>query len=211
MEATRIRYSQELQEAVAQHGPLSTYDDAVREAVAVLAGRFAEVRLSPAWAAPDEGAAVGEDHATLHLTVLPLRFANPRGLTRFLRHELGHVADILDSAFGYGNVPEDLAATPTLRRRFKLLWACCVDGRTARLGGSPLHTLEEYEVEFLRQFPGLTDGAAGVAVRRLWDGQRPCYHCLMRMAADLAAQPAASLSVAGPAVVDEARYATERT
>lgn len=210
MAATRIRYSQELQEAVAQHGPLSTYDAAVREAVAVLAGRFAEVRLSPAWAAPDEGAAVGEDGATLHLTVLPLRFVNPLGLTRFLRHELGHVADILDGAFGYGNVPEDLAATPTLRRRFKLLWACCVDGRTARLGGSPLHTLEEYEVEFLRQFPGLTDRAAKVAVG-LWDGERPCYCCLMQMAADLAARPAASLSVAGPAVVDEARYATGRT
>ncbi|HLY24227.1 MAG TPA: hypothetical protein VKT83_17310 [bacterium] len=211
MAATRIRYSQELQEAVARHGLLSRYDAAVREAVAVLAGRFTEVRLSPAWAAPDEGAAVGEDGATLHLTVLPLRFANPFGLTRFLRHELGHVADILDGAFGYGNVPEDLAATPTLRRRFKLLWACCVDGRTARLGGSPLHTPAEYEVEFLRQFPGLTDGAARVAVGGLWDRERPCYWCLMRMAADLAAQPVASLSVAGPAIVDETWCATGRT
>ncbi|HEV2358694.1 MAG TPA: hypothetical protein VGZ23_13965 [bacterium] len=212
MAATRISYSPELEGALARREGVGRFDATVREAISVLTDRFTEVRLSPAWAAAEEGAEVGADGVTLSLTVLPARFADPLGLTRFLRHELGHVADILDDEFAYGHVPEDLIMTPTLRRRFKLLWACSVDGRTAQLGGSPLHARAEYQAELVRRFPGLSGGVAGMAVNQLWDDQRPRYCCLMRMAADLAAQPAAVLSTTGPtAVTQGARYATSQT
>jgi hypothetical protein len=208
MNVPRVSCSQELQDVVAQRGGLGAVDAAVVEAVSLLADRFAEVRLSPAWTAVEEGAEVSADGATLALTVLPGRFADPTRLTQFLRHELGHVADILDGAFGYGDTPEDLAITPALRRGCKLLWACSVDGRTVQFGGMPLHSSEEYEAEFMRRFPGLPRDIAGAAVKRLWHEERPCYCRLMRMAADLSVQPAAvpfaaSQAAPGPRV----RYA----
>lgn len=211
MGATRISYGQELQDLVTWRTGPGAVDAAVREAVSVLAGRFSEVLLSPAWTAVEEGAEVSADGTTLGLTVLPGRFGDPAGLRRFLRHELGHVADILDGTFGYGDMPEDLAMTPALRRGCKLLWACSVDGRTARLRGMPLHSSEEYEAEFVRRFPGLPADAAGAAVRRLWHEERPRHCCLMRMAADLGAQPVAVLFAASAVAAQGARHAASRT
>lgn len=200
MAATHIRYSQELQETVAPREGLGAYDAAVQEAVAVLAGRFAEVLVAPAWTASEEGAEVTGDGTTLRLTILPVRFADPLRLTRSLRHELGHVADILDETFAHGAAPDGLMVTHTLRRRFKLLWACSVDGRTARLGRSPLHQQQEYEVEFARLFSGISSDTARTAVAQLWEGERLSYCCLMRMAADLTMSPNAALVMSGMAV-----------
>lgn len=162
------------------------YDAAVREAVAVLADRFAEVVVSRAWAASEEGAEVSENQSTLGLKILPMRFADPLGLKRFLRHEFGHVTDILDVTFGYGTEAlEDLAATHALRKRSRLLWCCSIDGRIASAGASPLHNQEEYEAEFVRLFPGLPSVLAETTVGALWNGERPPYGSLMRMAAEL--------------------------
>ncbi len=189
MSMLRISYSQELQDVVAKRNP-GTVHAAVLDAVAVLDGRFGEVRLSPASAAVEEGAEVGADGTTLGLIVLPGRFADPNRLTQFLRHELGHLADILDHTFGYGDTLDGLMMTPALRRGCKLLWACSVDGRTAQRGGMPLHSSEEYEAEFARRFPGLRPAAVREAVKELWHEERPCYGCLMQMAADFSVQPA---------------------
>lgn len=200
MAATRIRYSQELQETVAPREGFGAYDAAVRGAIAVLAGRFAEVLVTPAWTASEEGAEVTEDGTALRLTILPVRFADPLRLTRSLRHELGHVADILDETFAHGAAPDGLVVTHTLRRRLKLLWACSIDGRTANLGASPLHQKQEYEAEFARLFSGISSDTVRAAVAQLWDGERPQYCCLMRMAADLVTYPDAALAMSGVAV-----------
>ncbi|HLJ58485.1 MAG TPA: hypothetical protein VKZ50_02015 [bacterium] len=163
-----------------------TIYDAVREAVAVLADRFAEVVVSRAWAASEEGAEVSENQSTLGLKILPMRFADPLGLQRFLRHEFGHVTDILDVTFGYGTEAlDDLAATRALRKRSRLLWCCSIDGRIASAGAAPLHTQEDYEAEFVRLFPGLPSVLAETTVGALWNGERPPYSSLMRMAAEL--------------------------
>jgi hypothetical protein len=200
MTATQIRYSQELQETVAPREGFGAYDAAVREAIAVLAGRFAEVLVTPAWTGSEEGAEVTEDGTALRLTILPVRFADPLRLTRSLRHELGHVADILDETFAHGAAPDGLVVTHTLRRRFKLLWACSIDGRTASLGASPLHQKQEYEAELARLFSGISSDTARAAVAELWEGERPSYCCLMRMAADLVTYPDAARSMSGVAV-----------
>lgn len=207
MSMLRISYSQELQDVVAQRHP-GTVHAAVLDAVAVLDGRFGEVRLSPASAAAEEGAEVSADGTTLGLTVLPRRFADPNRLTQFLRHELGHLADILDQTFGYGATPDGLAITPALRRGCKLLWACSVDGRTAQRGGVPLHSSEEYVAEFARRFPNLRPAAVRDVVKGLWHEERQCYACLMRMAADFSAEPAPAPAAAGPLAPERrVRYA----
>ncbi len=182
------------------HGGLfRAYDSAVREAVSGLADRFIEVLVSPAWAASEEGAEVSEDRSTLGLRVLPVRFADPLELKRFLCHELGHVIDILDATFGYGaGVREGLAVTQALRRRFSLFWDCSIDGRIARTGRAPLHTRKEYEAECVRLFPGLPGDVPESAVGRLWEGERPPYCSLVHMAADLATHPDALSSISRP-------------
>ncbi len=211
MSVPRVTYSRELEEVVTQRHT-GAVDAAVLEAVSVLAGRFAEVRLSQAWAAAEEGAEVSADGTTLGLTVLPGRFADPNRLMQFLRHELGHLADILDHTFGYGGTLDSLAMTPALRRGFKLLWACSVDGRTAQRGGMPLHSSEEYEAEFARRFPGLRPAAVREAVKGLWREERPCYGCLMRTAADFSAQRTPATVPAGPVAPElRVRYAPSPT
>lgn len=158
----------------------------VAEAVRAFAGAIDDVLISCAWTRAEEGAELSQDRRTLGLRILPARFAALPDLERFLRHECGHVADMLDKSFGYGaGLPEGPAgATRPLGERFGLLWDCSIDGRTARTGGVPLRTREDYEAAFGRVFPGFASAPAGVVVSRSWEGERPTYADLVRVAAD---------------------------
>lgn len=155
----------------------------VNETVA-LAGQVEEVVVGRAWRPDEEGAELSADRRLVGLRVAPLRFASSAALQAFLRHEFGHVFDMLDETFRYG----DGAATGRLREltaaRFGCLWDCVVDGRIARAGGLPLHRREDLEEECARLFPALSPGGAAAVVRRLWEGERPTYAALARWATD---------------------------
>lgn len=63
----------------------------------------------------------------LQLLVRPARLADREGLSTWLRHEMGHAADILDPGFGYRHETLD---EPT-RERYARLWCESIDARLA--------------------------------------------------------------------------------
>jgi len=160
---------------------------AVIEEARVLIGWVQEVVVARAWRADEEGADLSADRRLVGVRIQPGRFISSTGLQSFLRHEFGHISDMVDEAFLYG----DGAASGRLPRlagaRFGSLWDCVVDGRIARAGGVPLHSREDLEEECARLFPVLPPDGVAAIVRRLWEGERPTYASLVRWATDPAA------------------------
>ena len=74
----------------------------------------------------------------LVLRLRPSTLLDQDGLRTLLRHELMHVTDMLDSAFGYERTlpPSDggPSADNILRDRYRVLWDVTIDGRLARAG-----------------------------------------------------------------------------
>ncbi len=145
------------------------------------------VLVTRAWSPAEEEASLSIDGRHLGLRLMADRFDSP-DLPRLLDHELGHVLDRVDPAFGYGAAQ----AQPTAARRrnedrFSLLWDCVVDGRTARAGRQPLAARADRRAQFERLFPEFDPGAAEVVVGLLWDGTRPTYAELTAFVRDPAA------------------------
>lgn len=99
------------------------------------------------------GGAGRRSSATLRVGLLAERCVDRERTTAYLRHELTHIADMLDPAFAYSperalggesNAEDDL-----IRERFRLLWDLWAHGRMRRRG-----------------WPALTDAAA---LRRQFD------------------------------------------
>lgn len=95
-----------------------------------------------------------------------------------LRHELFHVADMLDPEFGYqprltssgAGSPRDLL----VRNRYRALWDALIDGRLARLGRASTTTRAERLNDVRQAFPELDDGAEA-AFERFFGGPS-CTH-----------------------------------
>jgi hypothetical protein len=154
------------------------------EALERLAFPVERVVVARAWHPGEEGAEISPDRATLGIRIMVERFGSP-DLSRWLDHELGHVADMLDPAFGYGQsaAPPPTAALRRLQgERFGLLWDCVVDGRSARAGRVPLAGQDERCEAFRRLFPECPEALAPLVVGRLWDGERPTYAALCEYA-----------------------------
>lgn len=84
------------------------------------------------------------------------RCLDQRTLTAFLRHELMHVSDMLDPAFGY-DPGADLAGgcgveDDLIRNRFRVLWDLFVEGRIRRRGWEPVVKAPARRREFERLF-----------------------------------------------------------
>jgi len=154
----------------------------VVEEADALVGGIQEVIVGRAWRPDDEGAELSLDRRLVGLRIQPRRFASTAGLQSFLRHEFGHVSDMVDQAFLYGDGASSGRLPRLAGARFGCLWDCVVDGRIARGGGVPLHSREDLEVECARLFPALPPDGIVAAVRRLWDGERPPYATLVRWA-----------------------------
>ena len=156
----------------------------VRAVVIELSGLVDEAIVSRGWSQAQEGAELGLDRRTVGIRLRPVRFGDPGGLTRFLRHECGHIGDMLDATFGYGNgLPEAAGPLRLVGEHFGFLWNCSVDGRIARVGREPLRTRAEYEEAGTRVFAG-RPGEVVRAVGRLWEGERPTYPMLLQLATD---------------------------
>ncbi len=157
------------------------YAAIVAVATARLAGRTDEVVITRAWAEAEERAELSPDGQMVGLRLRPVWCASTADLQRFLAHELGHVADMLDPAFGYGAGGFGGNVSPLVAERFGCLWDCVVDGRLALAGEPSLHGREDLERACARLFSFPREIAAAV-VRRLWEGERPAYAVLIRWA-----------------------------
>lgn len=102
---------------------------------------------SPADPAPDK---------VIVIRLKAVRLLDPLGARHWLRHELMHVADMLDPAFGYEpRLPTHDAGpayTTLFQERYRVLWDCWIDGRLARRGWLPEEALEKRWEEFRQTF-----------------------------------------------------------
>jgi len=125
--------------------------------------------------ARDEGAElfVAAARRWVVLRLRPERLATPECLLTFLRHELLHIVDMLDPAFGYQPVLSPSADEPghvhILRERYRVLWDTSIDGRLVRLGLAPPACRAHRFREFAQTFPMLGDRSAE-AFARFFEG-----------------------------------------
>jgi hypothetical protein len=118
-----------------------------------------------------------------------------RSMKNFLRHELMHIADMLDPQFEYDRSTEakqmngapacsfvDRSRLPPtkerlIRQRYGLLWCITIDGRLARSGKEPVMDREER----LRQFETVFSMGKEF-FEALWKSERPSHRELWQMA-----------------------------
>lgn len=111
------------------------------------------------------------------------RLIDPVATLFLLRHELGHVADMLDPAFGYTldlnstGLPSD----KLLRYRYQILWNASVDGRLLAANLLPAEVELLHRKQFAAAFPML-GGSLEAAFQRFFRLPRPSHPELIAFA-----------------------------
>ncbi len=152
-------------------------------------------RVSRAIVRRDEGADLldpspasernGVARPTLALRLRPPSLLDPVSLHTFLAHELMHVSDMLNPAFGYDRTlpPSDdgPSSDNILRDRYRVLWDVTIDGRLARRGRADPQARETRRQEFVATFAMLGD--AGPRLFDDWfDRMEPTHRALVAFA-----------------------------
>jgi len=98
---------------------------------------------------------------TVAIRLDPQRMLEEERLLAFLRHELFHIADMLDPGFGYEPRLPTGELGPTherlLQDRYRVLWDIYIDGRLVRKNWAPSSVRDRRLQEFTKTFPMLAD------------------------------------------------------
>ena len=151
--------------------------------------------VTPAASPQDEGADLygaaaspsGADGAkpAIAIKLRPKTLLNTSVLLPFLRHELMHVADMLDPRFGYepflpqfglGSSHDNL-----VRERYRILWDTWIDGRLRRRGLVGPISRHTRWTQFLATFPCLGP-AAQEAFTKLYESDVQTHRALLEVA-----------------------------
>lgn len=118
---------------------------------------------------PREETVSEADRRSLVIRVKPDTLLRTASLRTWLRHELLHIADMLDPRFGYEPWLPSSDVGPAHARllidRYRVAWDAYIDGRLTRLGWAPAGARADRLDEWRRAFPMLGDLAAGVFER----------------------------------------------
>lgn len=124
---------------------------------------------------------------TLRLLLRPALLLNAVSLKTFLRHELFHVADMLDPAFGYEPTLPKADGGPTydtlIISRYRVLWDATINGRMLRRGWCNASVREQQFSDFVHAFPMLQDRLEEL-FSRFFDSEQPKHTDLVRFAFD---------------------------
>ena len=119
-----------------------------------------------------------EKTATACIFLQPQSLLNAAALLALLRHELLHIADMLDPAFGYEPTLPAAEGGPThdrlLAERYRILWDATIDGRLARRGWAPESARGEHLAEFSRAFSMLGDDTERI-FSRFFNSESPAH------------------------------------
>jgi hypothetical protein len=159
-----------------------------------IAGRLSKGRVLRALRRQEEGADLfdptlpdedGRRSPLLALRLRPAMLLDPDALRGFLRHELVHIADMIDPGFGYERAlpPSDdgPSADNILRDRYRVLWDVTIDGRLSRAGLAGPEARIARRREFAATFSMLAD-EAGFAFDEWFDLIDPTHHALVAFA-----------------------------
>ncbi len=175
----------------ARFGLQTSVEAAVNEH-AGFTGALCAGRIVRAITRADEGADLIDpvSHAVaagplLVLRLRPESLLDERGLRALLRHELMHVADMLDPAFGYERAlpPSDggPSADNILRDRYRVVWDVTIDGRLDRAGFARPGIRDARAREFAAAFSMLGE-RCGSAFGAWWEAERPTHPAMVAFA-----------------------------
>jgi len=122
------------------------------------------------------------------VAVRPEHLVRERGLGAFLRHELTHLHDMVDPAFGY--FPELVDSGPFLnqhrlaRERYRLLWDVSIDGRLSRRGCGTIATRDQRWWEFAGAFTAWTEAKQRDVFESLWTNPAPSHRVFLELVCD---------------------------
>lgn len=143
----------------------------------------------------DEGADLSRESLhpssapTIVIKVRPERFFDPSRFRRFLRHELMHIQDMLDPAFGLTPESRLPDGSPTeitmLKDRYRMLWDLSIDARLVRIGKETVSGRDERYVEFRVLYRKLDPTQVETVFAWLWQTDRPSHEELVGMARDV--------------------------
>jgi hypothetical protein len=132
---------------------------------------------------------VNEDGERTGVVALRPEFLVARvNVDAFLRHELMHLQDMVDPAFGYQ--PELPVSGPSLsqsrlaRERYRLLWDVSIDGRLTLSGRTIMATKEQRWIEFTSAFSFWTEGRQKEVFESLWADPSPRHELLAELVSD---------------------------
>lgn len=98
---------------------------------------------------------------TLRILLMPKSLLKPEALLRLMRHELLHIADMLDPAFAYEPTLPRTEGGPTydtlITNRYRVLWDVTINGRMVRRGWILGSARDGQLNEFARAFPMLAE------------------------------------------------------
>lgn len=168
------------------------------EALEEQEGLLRQVRrcyVMSAVSSPEEGAdlhdwlgvARAEDAqpAVILIRISVRRLLATSDLRPWLRHELMHVADMLDPGFGYERWVPSSELGPAygnlLRDRYRVMWDVWIDGRLHRRGWLPDEAREKRLAEFMATFRMLGSQAAE-EFQRLFESKVQTHGGLMALA-----------------------------
>lgn len=172
-----------------------TIDEALREQT-IITPLVGSCYIVCATQAKEEGAElfVAADRAleeirrrTLRILIRPESLLEPESLLTFLRHELFHIADMLDPAFAYEPTLPKAEGGPAYdnltRNRYRVLWDVTINGRMVRRGWLPDCTRDQQLREFRQSFPMLEEKGEE-SFRRFFDADQPKHPELAAFALD---------------------------
>lgn len=120
----------------------------------------------------------GVHRRTVRLLLRPEVLSSPEVLLTFLRHELFHIADMLDPKFAYEPALPASDVGPTydslLRSRYRVLWDTTINARMLQRGWLPAAARSRCRSEFFSAFPMLGDELDDVFLR--FFDQARCTH-----------------------------------
>ena len=110
------------------------------------------------YVAPKDSGVGDRERRSIVIQLTPELLTQSQQLLPFLRHELLHIADMLDPKFGYEpNFPRSQMG-PTydqfLQERYRILWDITIDGRLHQEGWLPSSLREKHWTIFRNTFPG---------------------------------------------------------
>jgi hypothetical protein len=156
----------------------------LRAALALLA--FRQTRRGK-----DEGAELFVNEGAQRNAVValrPERFTSDDGLAGWLRHELTHLSDMVDPAFGYApELPARCSTTArdhVTRERYRLLWDVTIDGRLAAAGQPPRAERDEHWAAFTGGYGFWPAERQQQVFHSLWTGRSPHHATLVELASD---------------------------
>lgn len=120
------------------------------------------------------------------IKLIPRRFYDP-ALTRYCRHELTHVSDLLDQTFGYDpdtKVGQNPGEETLVLQRYRVLWCLNIDSRLQRAGKESMLGKDDRFKEFRSWYRKISPAQLKSVFEGLWQTESLTHSELVEMATD---------------------------